>query len=334
MPLDSCHIALGSRKTKQNLVSSMSFSRQHSGTSIPTFNSRRGSSTSFSISTNQTASNLPGAGRTMGLLFDVAGRPIEQYANDIAARIIGTQDHLTLSAVTHAASSSRTSLSTNATASNLPGAGRTLGLAYDRGGGVLEVLLNRLAKQLGRGPDASMERIQERLFSMISAEDGAVPYVLELLRQKSFFIKECKRILRYAQNDISSNQCAAFRSIISLCVDDSFLRILFNSLGAADVIQGMEPRIACAHADERDPLLSCSQKALISLAEVEVNTIAQKLHFLDAFMKTDVAREASFVLLRQFSSSQISFLALRHSDGSLQSTAASLRVELPRRRVF
>ena len=47
-------------------------------------------------------------------------------------------------------SRSQSTLSSNATASNLPGTGRVLGLVYDALGGKLETHINRIAQRLRR----------------------------------------------------------------------------------------------------------------------------------------------------------------------------------------
>lgn len=96
-----------------------------------------------SLSTKATASDLPGPGRTIGLLYDLLGAIIEKR--------ISMRTHY---------NSSQSSISTMATAPNLPGAGRTLGLLYDFLGGKLERRIGKIAETVGAGPRAVAVRIE------------------------------------------------------------------------------------------------------------------------------------------------------------------------------
>jgi hypothetical protein len=58
-----------------------------------------------------------------------------------------------------------TSISTNATESDRPGPGRTLGNLYSRGGRLLERCIASLAYKCGYGPVAAHERLQHRLLT-------------------------------------------------------------------------------------------------------------------------------------------------------------------------
>lgn len=82
-------------------------------------------------STGETAPNLPGPGRLLGLAYDagrVLGGVMEYYASE---------DELD-------------------TVEGQPGAGRTLDLLITAGGRKLERSLNKLALRRGLGPEAAM----------------------------------------------------------------------------------------------------------------------------------------------------------------------------------
>ena len=101
---------------------------------------------------------------------------------------------------------SQSSVSTNATAPNLVGAGRTLGLVIDRGGSWLERLANRWATRNGHGPHETAKTIRE-----IQAENTlvAIPYVsqddrrVETLpmkdNEKKIVKNKCRLLLKYTR---------------------------------------------------------------------------------------------------------------------------------------
>lgn len=60
--------------------------------------------------------------------------------------------------------------STNMTADDLPGAGRTLGNFSRFAGGKLEILIGRVAISLGYGPKATAGRIRKAFYSQTKRE--------------------------------------------------------------------------------------------------------------------------------------------------------------------
>lgn len=106
--------------------------------------------TCSSVSTNATAPNLEGAGRTVGLLFDYLGNNLESFIKTRSKPSKRQQpEHPPLARI-----ESISSIDTNATAPNLEGAGRTVGLVLDWLGGSLESFMKKRAVQLGYGPES------------------------------------------------------------------------------------------------------------------------------------------------------------------------------------
>ena len=99
-----------------------------------------------------------------------------------------------------------------ATAPNLPGTGRVIGLAYDKIGRVLVKRINRLAVRFGLGPDATAARIRETNQRIIHEKQEAdnkklgrrlkaleAVEALELVSKSKPFRKDLKRLLKYAR---------------------------------------------------------------------------------------------------------------------------------------
>ncbi len=93
------------------------------------------------------------------------------------------------------------SISTNATAPNLPGAGRTVGLLIDRLGSHVENLLNIGAQWRKIGPKAVAQDIRRilRHDQTTFAERFSRRVVQLSKRDERDFRKMCKRLLKYAR---------------------------------------------------------------------------------------------------------------------------------------
>ncbi len=99
--------------------------------------------TSSSISTNATAPNLEGTGRTVGLLFDYLRNRLEARVNPRSTSSNNPQNVHAGVPLTLVKTAS--SIDSNATAPNLEGAGRTVGLVLDWVGGALESFMKKRA---------------------------------------------------------------------------------------------------------------------------------------------------------------------------------------------
>ncbi len=107
--------------------------------------------TRSTISTMATADNLPGPGRTVGNLLKTWGDKVEDVFAELNANRLrrrGPDAHGASASATNMAPLRRTAtiytISTNATADNLPGPGRNVGLLFGWIGGHLEVRLGRV----------------------------------------------------------------------------------------------------------------------------------------------------------------------------------------------
>lgn len=171
---------------------------------------------SGSISTNSTASNLPGTGRNLDRLYQYAGRKLERAISKVARRA-GYEgpyvEHL-MSLAEYESSASE--FSTNATTSNMPGAGRTVDRFYQFAGRKLENALNKAAHEMGYGPNAIERRILSQLgVNMLSLRPSeradlvwkyswsefrdwkSLPILLE--EKKREVSRDCAKLLAYTQ---------------------------------------------------------------------------------------------------------------------------------------
>lgn len=124
------------------------------------------------------------------------------------------------------------SASSNDTASNLAGAGRTLGILYSRGGLALESTLGRLAHKAGFGPQAAWKR----LWGLISKQgqddlpaEAQQSYDAELSRR-------CKQLTKYVtlvnlfHQYLNTSQLPCLYSVSSPSTQIQALRSILNIL--------------------------------------------------------------------------------------------------------
>ncbi|KAH8113660.1 hypothetical protein DFH11DRAFT_1727646 [Phellopilus nigrolimitatus] len=107
------------------------------------------------------------------------------------------------------ASLSESSISSNATADNLPGPGRLLGNLYMFLGRRLEAAASRYMEKRGYGPEASKERL-ERL-----CRDGGSPCDVDRKSRK-----EAKNLLKYVRSQYEPNQMLALEAILDFATHD------------------------------------------------------------------------------------------------------------------
>lgn len=175
----------------------------------PTGLARWNNDSNSSISTTATAPNLPGAGRTVGLAIDRLGTRFESFLNTRAPRL-GRRPKTTPQNTRRSGQGreipitrhdSISSVSTDATAPNLPGAGRTVGLLMDFLGSHLELFLNLRARHLGLGPEAIAQEIRRlRRHHETSILQRHEVSTVQLTRVEAQTLKKlCKRLLKYAR---------------------------------------------------------------------------------------------------------------------------------------
>ncbi|KAH8113678.1 hypothetical protein DFH11DRAFT_1600391 [Phellopilus nigrolimitatus] len=162
------------------------------------------------------------------------------------------------------------SLSSTATADDLPGAGRILGNLYAFLGRRLETAVSRFMEKRGYGPKA----ISDGLTKMYKRKErvpirGTVEY-----RKHQ---KKIEKLLKYIRSRYVSNQELALEAILDLAVYDHVRQMLFE-LDAIRVIGFVSRQ---AESENCDQLLSPSRKALICLIDTDVNMLGKRLLELD-----------------------------------------------------
>lgn len=93
------------------------------------------------------------------------------------------------------------SISTNSTASDVIGPGRTLGMAYKFAGKRLEASLNKCFEKAGFGPHAASRRIQRRMSPLGASSRGGSSAVVEAMGRmhKYMMRRDCIKLLAYTQ---------------------------------------------------------------------------------------------------------------------------------------
>ncbi|KAI5120946.1 hypothetical protein M0805_001651 [Coniferiporia weirii] len=169
------------------------------------------------------------------------------------------------------------SVSTNATADNLPGPGRIIGNIYGRLGGRLEVQLGRVAEKMGRGPRATAIRIQARRKVIASVSPSKL---LTIKAENERLEKDCKRMLMYATLHVSSTSRQTLDRITDFAVSDQHVRDLLNNMDATRII-GRIQRHSAIWGDYDKMLLNSSRKALVCLADTNIHGLVRELEKLD-----------------------------------------------------
>ncbi|KAI5118535.1 hypothetical protein M0805_009687 [Coniferiporia weirii] len=221
-----------------------------------------------SDSSNQTADNQTGAGRTVGNLYTFVGRGLERQLGRFAKHL----GYITTpSDAVDDQSLIWSSASSNQTADNLPGAGRIIGNCYDLTGRGLERQIGSVAGRLGFGPLAVAVRIQKRrkaitTYSNLPQPPG--PFRAESKKTE----KDCKKLIGYVRSNVASTKKQALDRITDLSVEDSYVRGLFKTMGAVEAIEPLQsdPELWIYYGSS---LQNSSRKALVSLADVEINMV-------------------------------------------------------------
>ncbi|KLO08133.1 hypothetical protein SCHPADRAFT_621500 [Schizopora paradoxa] len=236
-------------------------------------------SSSSTISSNDTASNIAGPGRNLGRFYDFAGKALERRLRSITRKLekINTASYEPSQGLTENDALSLSSYSTNFTRSNLPGPGRNLGQLYEFLGSRLEMRASKVAeKRFNRGPDNYFKEISA------SRKKGKYKYSDEdeyssLLGQKDL-VKACQVLVVYASSSVPKNQYAALRHIVALSCEDEGLRRLFLNSGLVDYLESFDPNIIYYRdLSVRDAVISSSRKVLVCMRETQLFAIAKEL---------------------------------------------------------
>ncbi|KAI5115039.1 hypothetical protein M0805_000678, partial [Coniferiporia weirii] len=270
------------------------------------------SSSTPSLSSNATADNLPGPGRTIGLLYSYAGRIIERLVNtrSPADGVAPFQEMQEMP-------NDNSSTSSNATAPDLPGAGRTIGLFYTFAGNIIEHSLNKLAKRWGAGPYPVARKVH-RYFELTDRDTwSTTEFSLVSSKENKKVKRQIITLLKHARSNFEINQVNALNQIIGLAIYHPHARELLNVLNAMETVHDTYLRAASASRNDCDVLLHSSRRALIALTEMRVNSVG---HTLSAHRFTGASLEARDMiltvnlqeLLEHMPDPDLSFLVLRH----------------------
>ncbi|EJD03202.1 uncharacterized protein FOMMEDRAFT_156585 [Fomitiporia mediterranea MF3/22] len=129
--------------------------------------------------------------------------------------------------------------SSNDTASNLRGPGRTLGRLYSRGGRALEAVIGRAAHRSGFGPKAVASRIRRIELKRIRfSGDNELDRESQVRRVVRWTVKDgseaklrsdCQKLAKYATAEIWETRFEALVQIIQVVTAEPRLRAFFNT---------------------------------------------------------------------------------------------------------
>ncbi|KAH8116720.1 hypothetical protein DFH11DRAFT_1127086 [Phellopilus nigrolimitatus] len=187
---------------------------------------------------------------------------------------------------------SASSISSMATASDNPGAGRTLGKLISFLGRHLETASSRLMEKRGYGPLAVKEGIMAEHY--LNAAAPAVGSAEDKRRRK-----KVARLLTYAKSHVPANRELAYEAIVELVTANYYFHQVLSELDAAKIV-GLA--LLREQQDDSDDLLSPSRKALICLVDTKINSLGSRA--LDVFRDAEdipaSLTEAHDVLCRRY----------------------------------
>ncbi|KLO04903.1 hypothetical protein SCHPADRAFT_989216 [Schizopora paradoxa] len=273
-----------------------------------------------------TIGNQPGAGRTVGLLLTSLGSKLEGVINKRAERLNSGSNAL---ALTLARNNTVSSIDTNATIDDQPGAGRTVGRFLASLGSDLESVLNKSAERSGSGPKAVADQIRRcaghRQIWIARVVQGASEvydfgYYLPVAPGRRFNSSEtrtlrklCQKLIGHARSLVKGTQLIALEELDDLAMKDPRIRLILTNCDLNRII---------THYEEPD-LLSSTVKALGVVEFSNVHRIWAPILSLQItktgkdFKTYDLSeslKEEAFKALRNPSTS---FLSARYFQGVL-----------------
>jgi len=223
------------------------------------------------------------------------------------------------------------SVDSDATADNLPGPGRNLGLLLGYLGRKLERGIGTFAARCGHGPDAVADAIARlRLHHKRSISDM---YIVDTTQSKitlkksdmKKLRKKCNALSRYTRATVDSTAISTNNHITDISIYDPLVRKLLHELL---VSYGLDTFLNHGRHEQQpgvdlEPLLASSQKALISVTEVGIQKLMSEFYVAissDGFMSS-VGYEQWLSYIAGFATRlegwlgkdvTLSFLGLRH----------------------
>ncbi|KLO13160.1 hypothetical protein SCHPADRAFT_380623 [Schizopora paradoxa] len=228
-----------------------------------------------SIVSDATASDLPGPGRNLGRLYDTLGDGLlSQIQKGMTRRGFGP-GAVSRKVVMKQTMLSSDSIDTDATAPNLPGPGRTVGMFFDWLGGKLENQLGILMERRGYGPEATMAKILTMRGRWRTYREGERVYIRNNMEIQSEehrkLLKYCQRLLKYTRSLVPKTQLQAFDRITDLATNDPYIRDLLG-----ECLDRQEPRKYLPPDAYDGTLTLSSQKALVSLSSNSINSVTMQ----------------------------------------------------------
>ncbi|KLO06428.1 hypothetical protein SCHPADRAFT_895441 [Schizopora paradoxa] len=160
---------------------------------------------------------------------------------------------------------SLSTISTNATADNLPGPGRTIDRIFQCAGRRIELLLNKFANRVGMGPAHIAQEIRLlcghhkfAYFNHYPEQPGRLSEVqLKVLRNR------CNALMKFVGSRLLSTQLVALEEVTTLAIDDSLIRAIILECH----MKHLEPKYL------EPSLLLVSAKALASVKEADTHAL-------------------------------------------------------------
>lgn len=198
------------------------------------------------------------------------------------------------------------SITTDDTADNLIGPGRTLGLIYDCAGRWVEKKLNKLAEKMKIGPNATYEKIEKKRLLLLGESDATSLQKVDIPKsEERRFTRHAKALLEYAKStkrvnspffiihavayiqicierhsNTISTQRAALEHIVALAIGDPYFRALFEVLDSPKILRQNCKELSKFEYDstfDTTQLQSFSRKALIVVSEVDIGRVLSEM---------------------------------------------------------
>ncbi|KLO06943.1 hypothetical protein SCHPADRAFT_1002030 [Schizopora paradoxa] len=201
---------------------------------------------------------------------------------------------------------SRSTISTNATAPNLPGPGRTLGLLLNDLGKRLELFINLLAMRRGLGPRAVAREIRLlRQHNKMSPTDQRTATTSSLSKRHMRELKKlCGKILKYSRSRMLATQLQALDEIVDLVTFDAVVRAIF-----------LESSLDLLVAKYKEPdLITATARALSCVNDTKTHTIWSDLISQSQCVHEGIQLNDSYwaSLKNSISDPETSFIAARY----------------------
>ncbi|KLO08842.1 hypothetical protein SCHPADRAFT_1000667 [Schizopora paradoxa] len=193
-------------------------------------------------------------------------------------------------------------ISSNATASNLPGAGRVVGNVFETLGRRLESIINRVATDRGLGPLAVAQDIRKlRRHDETTFVQRYTAPSRQLSKQEAKALKKrCEKLLKYAKAKQLDTQLVALEEVTALTIEDPIVKAILKDC-----------RVDSLRPNYREVVLeSASDRALSTIRETQTHSL-----WSDLIVKLESGNRNGIdwgVLRNSFVDSKVSFIAGRY----------------------